>query len=205
LNVEDEEGWTWFSFLVSTFSFNAVISWLGDLTFNGSIVRISLESSRESSEDPNNWANGVLDSQWNSEALSDSEDQVSGVFDNKTNCSSGWDNNAVGISVVRLNSEDDLFGSWFWAWMIFNNDGEWSFSGWDTWKKTVFGASKGFGKSFKGEYWIIESSDSESGAIELILMGCGRVSRSKEQVWTDDCQKEAGYKKIFVHLIFIIK
>jgi hypothetical protein len=36
-------------------------------------------------------------------------------------------------------------------------------------------------------------------------MGCGRVSGSKEKVWADDCQKEAGNKKIFVHLTFIIK
>ena len=69
MDVENEEGLTGLSFLVSTFSFDVIVTGLGDFTFDGSIVGISLESSWESSENPDDWSNGVLDDEWDSEAL----------------------------------------------------------------------------------------------------------------------------------------
>lgn len=69
MDVKDQEGLTGLSFLVSNFGLDVVVTGLGNFTFDGSIIRISLESSWESSEDPNEWSDGVLDSKWDSEAL----------------------------------------------------------------------------------------------------------------------------------------
>ena len=69
MDVKDHEGLTGLSFLVSNFGLDVVVTGLGNFTFDGSIIRISLESSWESSEDPNEWSDGVLDSKWDSEAL----------------------------------------------------------------------------------------------------------------------------------------
>jgi hypothetical protein len=109
LDVEDKESLTRFSFLVSAFGLDVVVSSLSDFTFNGSFVGVALESSWESSENPNDWSDGVLNSQWDSEALRDSEDQVTWVFDNKTNGSFSGSNNAVSVSVIWLDFKDDLF------------------------------------------------------------------------------------------------
>lgn len=69
MDVKDHEGLTGLSFLVSNFGLDVVVTGLGNFTFDGSIIRISLESSWESSEDPNERSDGVLDSKWDSEAL----------------------------------------------------------------------------------------------------------------------------------------
>lgn len=109
MDVKDEEGLTGFSFIISNLGFNVVVSRVSDLTLNCSIVGTSLESSWKSSKDPNDWSDGISDGEWNSEGLSDSEDQVARVFDDKTNSSSGGDDDAIGISEVGLDFKDDLF------------------------------------------------------------------------------------------------
>jgi hypothetical protein len=89
LDVQDKESLTGFSFFISTFSLDVVVSWLGDLSFDGSVIGVALDTCGETSENPDQWSDGVLDCEWNSKALSDSEDQVSWIFNDESDDCSG--------------------------------------------------------------------------------------------------------------------
>ena len=69
MDVEDEVGLTGLSFLVSTFGFEVVGTGFGDIAFDGSSFGIPLESIWESSEDPDDCSDGILDGEWDTEAL----------------------------------------------------------------------------------------------------------------------------------------